>query len=81
MKEQEKLSNKIKALEFQASEAERYVRLALNAIQSGYFLVHRIHLTDENKATKKDAHEACEYLWKAIGNLQEVVDEIYGVRL
>ena len=70
-----------KDLEHAAELARGKAELARNALDSAYFLMHRVLKTSASPATTKDAYEACEYIWKALGELQEITDEIYGIYL
>ena len=70
-----------KDLEYAAELARGKAELAMNALNSAHFLMHRVLKTSTSPTTTKDAHEACEYIWKAMGELQEITDEIYGTAL
>ena len=81
MEDSRELEDKVKVLEMQAELASGKAELARNALNSAHFLMHRVLRTSTSPSTTKDAHEACEYIWKALGELYEITDEVYGVDL
>lgn len=70
-----------KDLEYAAEEARKHALLAQYELHSAHFLMHRVLRTATTPAITKDAHAACEYVWKALGELQEITDEIYGATI